>query len=297
MQKASKPILSIVILNYNTRDLTVNCINSLLKVKRELNFEIILSDNGSVDDSVEAVGAIKDENRDITLKIVENKANLGFAKGNNAARSTCSGDYILFLNSDTLMNTKTLKESVEYLKLNPNVGAMTVKTILPDGKYDRDARRSFPTPWIALTHFSGLDKLFPKSKLFSQYWYGYVSPEIEQEIDVLQGAYFLSPKKVLDQVDWFSEEYFLDGEDIDLSWKIKHKGYKVMYYPKVSFIHLKKQTKKKVNSVFSLTGVESMAIFYKKFLWDKYPAILNYSVLFAIKMMKVTRNIKRLIFG
>lgn len=298
MQK--KPELSIVILNYNTRDLTLDCLASLIKVKNETNFEIILCDNGSTDGSVEAI-----TKKFPGVIIVENRANLGFAKGNNAARKIAKGEYILFLNTDTLVNKGVLAKTIQYLKDYPGVGAVTCKIVLADGSLDKDARRSFPTPWVSLTHLVlHLDKIFPRSKLFAKYWYGYVSPEIIQEVDVIQGAFFLISKKLLDEVDWFSEDYFLDGEDIDLCWKIRQKGYKLVYYPEVYILHLKGATKGKNKKVqksnvslkekmkFRMSGVNSMEIFYRKRLWKQYPLPVNYLVTLGIKCMKLIRVIK-----
>ncbi len=269
--------LSIIILNYNTSELTNNCVESIYKNAPDFEFEVIVVDNGSTDKFP----------ANSKFKLVENKENLGFAKGNNAARKFAKGEYVLFLNSDTVVHENTLQETVDYLENNPEVGAVTCKIVLPDGNLDKDARRSFPTPWVAFTHFSGLDKIFSKSKIFAKYWYGYLSPDKTHEVDVLQGAYFLTRKKILDEVDWFSEEYFLDGEDIDLSWKIKAKDYKIIYYPKVSITHIKKGTKKKYN--FSKRGVEAMEIFYKKFLRQRYNFVINFLVLLGIKILKIIR--------
>lgn len=288
---AQKTDLSIVILNHNTKELLGNCLQSLKKVADEIAFEVIVADNGSEDGSQELV-----REKYPWVRLIENGGNLGFAKGNNQARGHCTGNYVLFLNSDTVMHKGTLGESTAYMEGNPAVGALTVKTVLPSGKLDKDARRSFPTPWVAVTHFSGFDRLFPKSRLFARYWYGYMSPDAVHEVDVLQGAYFLIRKKVLDAVGWFSEEYFLDGEDIDLSWKIKATGAKVVYYPKVSITHIKKATKRKVKNVFTSQGVEAMIIFYKKFMWKRYPAILNWMVLSGIYFLRVVRNITRHFF-
>ena len=287
--------LSIVILSYNTKDLLVACLGSLEKVVKEVDFETIVVDNGSSDESVEAVKKLKIGK----LRVVENKKNLGFAAGNNIAKNFCRGEYVLFLNSDTLIKESTLRETIKYMEQNLGVGAVTCKIILPSGKFDRDARRSFPTPWIAFTHFSGLDRIFPKSKLFARYWYGYISPNSEHEVDVLEGAFFLTRRKVLDEVGWFDETYFLDGEDIDLSWRIKEAGYKIIYYPKVSIIHIKKASKKKPvkenKKRFTMAGVNSMEIFYKKRLWQKYPIFINVLVLAAIKMLKIGRYFKLLL--
>jgi GT2 family glycosyltransferase len=282
---------------------------SLSKRRREISLEVIVPDNGSTDDSVEMV------KRDFPwVKVMENKENLGFAKGNNSARKYCHGEYILFLNSDTVVPEKTLRETVDFLKKNQNVGALTCKLVLANGQLDKDARRSFPTPWVSFTHLIlRLDKFFPTSRIFAKYWYGYVSPNKLQEVDVIQGAYFLSPKKVLDEVDWFSEEYFLDGEDVDLCWKIHQMGLKIIYYPKVSILHLKgaskgkesitnKSFKTKVKKPslsermkFRMAGVNSMEIFYRKFMWKRYPLFLNLIVICGIKMMKLIRSVKTLL--
>jgi len=299
----NKPELSIVILNYNTKDLTIDCIESLMRLKSETYYEIILCDNGSEDGSVEAI-----KERFPEVRIIKNKANLGFAKGNNAARGKCQGEYILFLNTDTIIKKGVLAETLKYLKEHGDIGALTCKLILASGKLDRDARRSFPTPWVSFTHLAlPLDRIFPKSKIFSKYWYGYLSPDKIHEVDVIQGAYFLVRKKILDEVGWFDEDYFLDGEDIDLCWKIKEKGWKIVYYPKVSIIHLKGITKGKNKTAlkdvpfkekmrFRMSGVNSMEIFYRKRLWKKYPLAINCLVIFGIKIIKLLRLIK-LILG
>ncbi len=271
--------LSIVILNYNTKELTFKCVDSIIKNSKGVNYEIIVVDNGSD----EPVLRYKD------IKILKNKTNLGFAGGNNSAREVAKGQYILFLNSDTEVYKDTLKETLSYLDEHKKIGALTCKTILPNGNLDRDARRSFPTPWVALTHFSGLDRIFPKSKILAKYWYGYESPDQIQEVEALQGAFLLTRKKVLDEVDWFSKDYFLDGEDIDLSWKIWNAGYKIIYYPNVSILHIKKASKKKRTLKSVMAGMNSMEIFYKKYLWERYPLILNFAVIFAIYLMKTLR--------
>ncbi len=295
----NKPELSIIILTYNTQKYILKCLASLMRVKNEVNFEIVLCDNGSSDGTVEAV-----RKNFPKVIVIENNANLGFAKGNNAARKVAKGKYVLFLNDDTEVYKNVLSKTLQYLKEHPDVGAVTCKLVLPGGSLDRDVRRAFPTPWVSFTHLAlPLDKIFPKSKLFARYWYGYVSPDIIQEVDVIQGAYFLATKKLIDSVGWFNEAYFLDGEDIDLCWKIKKKGYKIVYYPEVSVLHYKGAAKgKNLKTLKSvpfkqklrnrMSGVNSMEIFYRAHMWKQYPLILNYLVIFGIQLIKLKRLIK-----
>ena len=297
--------LSIIILSYNTKDLLYDCLLSLEKVSKEVNFEVIVPDNGSIDGSPEMV----EKDFKWVKKVIRIGKNLGFAAGNNKAKPFVQGEYVLFLNSDTVVPQNTLKEMVKYMDETPDVGASTCKLVLPDGKLDKDARRSFVSPWLGLSHlFLRLDRVFPKSKIFSQYWYGYISPDETHEIDALQGAFFLTRKKILDDVGWFDEDYFLDAEDIDLSWKIKSKGWKNVYYPKVDILHIKGATKGKNNKLkkyttfgeklkYRMSGVNSIEIFVKKRIWNKYPLPLMVLVLLGIKLLKVNRFIKLVTFG
>ena len=285
------PELSVIILNYNTKDLLEKCLVSLARVKNEVNFEVIVSDNGSRDGSLEML------NRDFKwVKVIKNSKNLGFAKGNNQARNTVKGEYVLFLNSDTQILPGTLAKSISYIDSRHRVGALTCKIVLPNGDLDKDTRRSFPIPWISFTHFSGLDRLFPKSKFLARYWYGYINPNVIHEIDVLQGAFFLVRKNVLDEVGWFDEDYFLDGEDVDLCWKIRERGWKIIYFPGVSVLHLKKATKDNLGinerRKYITLGVKSMEIFYRKHLWKRYPYLVNLLVLFGIRLMGIIRSLK-----
>jgi GT2 family glycosyltransferase len=178
---------------------------------------------------------------------------------------------------------------------------------LPDGSLDKDARRSFPTPWVALTHFSKLDKIFPTSQFFSRYWYGYISSDTIHDIDSLQGAFCLSPKRLLDDIGWFDETYFLDGEDIDLCWKIHEAGYRIVYFPPVSITHIKGASKGKIHTKikrsvdsrkrFVLSGLASMEIFYRKHLWKRYPFFVNWLVLFGIRTLTLFRLIHLIFTG
>jgi len=301
MKKSVKKVkLSIVILSLNTKDLLEKCLVSLTKVAGEVNFEVIVVDNGSTDGSIEMLRNFQFSI--FNFQIIQNGENLGFAAGNNRARSIVNGEYILFLNSDTEVYKGTLAATVGYLDEHNDVGAVTCRTVLPDGRDDKDARRSFPTPWVALAHFLYLDRVFPKSGIFARYWYGYEPANKEHDIDVLQGAYCMIRTSLMNKIGWFDEDYFLDGEDIDLCWKIREAGYRIVYYPKVKILHIKGATKGKQNARknvrleerlrYVTRGVESMRIFYKKHLWDRYPVFVNWFMMVAIEAKKLQRIVK-----
>ena len=285
----NKPELSIIILNYNTNKLLQDCLNSLEKCKKEISFEVIVSDNASSDGSAEMV---RQKFPGVTLLEGSNE---GFSKGNNRARKFIQGQMVLFLNPDTKVNKGTLSATAAYLKAHKDVGALSCKLVLPSGEIDKDARRRFPTPWIAFKRL-----FFGNGR---QYWYEDVKPNKIQEVDAIQGAFFLTRKKVLDKVGWFSEEYFFNGEDLDLCWKIKKQDLKIIYYPNVFIYHLKgastgksKFWKPKIAPSHKLrvkmSAVEAMEIFYRKNLWPNYPLIVNWLVIAGIKTFKLFRWFK-----
>lgn len=283
------PKLSIIILNYNTKELLSDCLHSLEKVKSELSFEVIVSDNDSTDGSLEMV--MKDYPWVRTTK----GPNISFSSGNNRAKGMVKGSYVLLLNSDTIVKPMALSQSVNYMEEHADVGALTCKLVLKDGSLDKDVRRRFPTPWISFK------RLFLKNG--REYWYEDVDENKIHEVEAIQGAFFLTKKKILDQVGWLDENYLFDGEDLDLSYQIRRAGYKIIYYPKVSIIHLKGASKGKIKDVGrsvdkklrikkKMEGVDSMEYFYRKNLWSEYPIFFNWFVLLGIKFLKMLRYLQ-----
>lgn len=291
---ANKPELSVIILNYNTKELLEDCLNSVKLRKDEVPMEVIVSDNASTDGSP---GMIK--KKFPWVKFIDGP-NEGFSKGNNRARPLVKSDIVLFLNPDTVIHKGVFSKTVRYLKEHSDVGAVTCKLVLPNGKTDKDTRRRFPTPCVSFQHLVlGLDKA---------YWYGDVDENTTQVVDAIQGAFFLTWKKILDKVGWFDENYFFDGEDVDLCYQIHKAGYKLVYYPEVVVTHIKGVTKGKVakwkykitpeqRKKLRLAGVTSMERFFKKNLWDKYPILFDYFVLAGINIFKVVRYFKVVILS
>ena len=284
-----KPKLSVIILNYNTKELLSDCLNSVKKYMDEVPMEVIVSDNSSTDGSPEMI-----KKNFPWVKYVEGP-NEGFSKGNNRAKSLVQGEMVLFLNPDTVVHKDVFAKTVRYLEEHPKVGAVTCKLVLANGEMDKDIRRRFPTPWVS----------FQKLVLGrSRYYYYEDIPESStHEVEAIQGAFFLTYKKLLDKVGWFDERYFFDGEDVDLCFQINKAGYTLVYYPDVYITHLKGVTKGKVKKwrhkltdaqrkKLRLAGVHSMELFYRKNLWKKYPLLFNYFVILGINLFKVIRYVR-----
>lgn len=296
-----QPDLSVIIVNYNTKDLLYDCLKSIKKAVKPANgLEIIVVDNASVDGSQEMV---KKEFPNIIL--IQSKKNLGFSKGNNLGVKKATGKYLLFLNSDTKISSKSLVKPLKFLRTHPRIGALTVKLVLGNGQIDPDNHRGFPTPWTSLTHFSGLNKVFPKSRIFNNYYQSYKDFSKIHRIELPAGSYLMMPSKLFSKLKGWDESYFFYGEDIDLSYRIHEAGYDIVYYPKVEVIHykgassgLRKETAKiakppkETRIKVAQSSVKAMEIFYKKFYKNKYPKILTSIVLLGIKVRGTLRILK-----
>lgn len=277
--------LSIIIVNYKTKDLTLQTLQSVFAAQGDK--EVILVDNGSSDDIPVTV-----RRRFPKVKIIESPANIGFAGGNNLGLRRAKGRYLLLLNSDTLVEPDTLVKMVEFMDKNPKVGLSTCRVELAGGAIDPASHRGFPTPWASLTYYSGLEKLFPKSRLFAQYHQGWKSLESTHEIDTPVGAFFMIRREALRQAGLLDEKFFMYGEDIDLAFRIKAAGWKIMYTPIVKITHLKgasginrpdKQIRLKTTRAF----FEAMKLFYNKHYRKKYFFIINWLVWLGIDLVKL----------
>lgn len=274
--------LSIIILNYNAKDFLIRCIQSIESSNYNGNeSEIIVVDNASRDGSVEALRKLQKE---ISFDLIVNKDNLGFSKGNNVAVPQAKGRYLLFLNPDTEVKPDTLSYMIKFMNDHQNVGGSTCKLVLANGELDEGAHRGFPTPWNAFCHFSGLERFFPTSRLFSGYTLGYLPRSTIHEIDAIKGAFMFVRREAGEQVEWWDEDYFWYGEDIDFSYKLKQKGWKIMYVPTVTTVHywgvssgVKKQTKEvsiattSTRKLAARASTVAMRIFYKKHYEKIYP--------------------------
>ncbi len=295
MKKPSKVNLSIIILNYNTSDLLRQCLASIPK---EPDYEVIVVDNASSDNSVAMVKA-----NFPNAKIIQSQTNLGYTKGNNLAKGKVSGDYVLFLNSDTKLEKDTLPTMVDFMDTDPKIGIATCLTLLPSGQLYYASHRGFPTPWNSFCYFTGLAKLFPKSKLFAGYTASYLPVNTVHEIDACSGTFLLIRKPLLDEIGWFDEDYFSYGEDIELCYQVKNRGFKVMFNPKVSLTHYwgassgLKSTSKNVSTATSENRLrwnnaryQAMKIFFDKHYKNRYPFFVPPLIYLAISLTNYLRR-------
>ena len=252
-------ILSIIIVNYNVKYFLHQCLKSIETAKKNINLEILVVDNNSVDNSVDML-----QNEFPELKLILNKENVGFAKANNQAIKQAKGKYILLLNPDTIVQEDTLHKCVDFLEQNTNTGSLGVKMINGNGDFLPESKRSLPNPASAFYKIFGLSTLFPKSKKFGQYHLNYLNNNKTHEIDVVSGAFFMTRKKILDEIGMLDESFFMYGEDIDLSYRIQKAGYKNIYFPETSIIHYKGESTKKTSINYIIMFYKAMIIFVKK---------------------------------
>ncbi len=251
--------LSVIIVNYNVRYFLEQTLLSVQKAAQKINAEIFVVDNNSVDDSLAMV-----RERFPEVKIIANKDNPGFSIANNQAIRKAEGEYILLLNPDTVVKEDTFEKCIRFMDEHPTAGGLGVKMIDGSGKFLPESKRGFPSPFVAFCKTFGLSKIFPKSKIFNQYHLGYLDENKINEVDVLAGAFMLLRKTTLDKIGLLDEDFFMYGEDIDLSYRIKKGGFKNYYFPETTIIHYKGESTKKGSLNYVKVFYNAMIIFAKK---------------------------------
>lgn len=289
--------LAIIIVNYNTKDILRDCLMHLGQLGLS-DTQIVVVDNGSKDSSAAMVEA---EFRDVALVKAQNN---GIAAGFNLGMACVTGcDYYLFMGTDAFPKPGCLEGAIDFMEARRDIGVATVRLVLRNGLLDKDAHRGFPTPWVALTHFSGLDRLFPKSSLVNGYFLGGRDMEQPHEIDLCISHFMLVKKEVFDRVGGWDEDFFVYGEDVDFCWRVKQAGIKIFYLPQFECLHYKgvsvgtrkesadvttadETTKSRMKS----ESVRAMRLFYQKHMSKKYPWIVNKGVLFGVGCMARLRK-------
>lgn len=269
--------LSIVIVNYNVEYFLEHCLYSVQKAIKNIDAEVLIVDNNSVDGSVKMLKQKFPE-----FYLIENKENVGFAKANNQAMRIAKGEYILLLNPDTVVEEDTFEKCISFMDSHKDCGGLGIKMIDGQGNILKESKRGFPTPWASFCKMSGLTSLFPNSKKYAQYYMGHLSYEETNQVDILAGAYMMMRKECLDKVGLLDEDYFMYGEDIDLSYRITLGGYKNYYFPEATIIHYKGESTKKSSLNYVYTFYNAMAIFAKKHLDAKQNKLYSFIIKLAI---------------
>lgn len=290
--------LSIIIVSFNTKEITKKCLLSLKKnfIHYPLNYEIIVVDNNSHDGSVQMfLGLEKQWNN---LQVFLSKKNLGFGKANNFGVEKSKGKYILYLNSDAIVTDIDFRDLIKLMEIQKDIGALTVKVVLPTGEIDPASHRGFPTLWRSFTYFSGLEKISKNIPILNRIFGGYhlINLNLNEihEIDVLTGAFLFTKREIIDKFGGFDKDYFAYGEDIEMAFQIKKIGYKIIYYPLWKVLHLKSSSglKKKDNNIRKKTNdhfYDSMKIFYQKHYAKDHNWLINQLVYLAIDIKKNLR--------
>ncbi|MEX2370636.1 MAG: glycosyltransferase [Bacteroidales bacterium] len=284
--------LSVVIVNYNVKYFLEQCLHSVKRAMEGLEAEVFVVDNNSVDGSCSHI-----REKFPWVRLIENRENTGFSKANNQAVRLASGKYILLLNPDTVVEEDTFTKCFNFMEVHPDTGALGVKMIDGSGHFLPESKRALPTPLVAFYKIFGLSRLFPRSKKFSRYHLGFLPMDKTSEVEVLAGAFMFLRRETLDKVGLLDEDYFMYGEDIDLSYRILQGGYKNYYFPETTIIHYKGESTKKGSLNYVMVFYNAMIIFAKKHFSSKnaryYTIVINIAIYLRAALAVSRRFVKQ----
>lgn len=251
------PKVSIIIVNYNVKYFLENCLLSVLKSIKNISAEIIVADNDSTDGSDRYFN-----NQFPKVEFLFLPENIGFAKANNAALQKAKGKYILFLNPDTIIAENTIENCVEYMDQHDEAGAIGVQMTDGSGNFLKESKRGLPNVKNAFGKFSGFSKLLPG--IFGGYYADHIPKDTVAAVDVLAGAFFFTRKNILDTIGSFDEQFFMFGEDVDLSYRMQQAGFKNIYLGTSSIIHFKGESTQKKSAAYHRNFFGAMHLFVNK---------------------------------
>ncbi|MBR1468666.1 MAG: glycosyltransferase family 2 protein [Prevotella sp.] len=250
--------LTVVIVSYNVKHYVQQCLLSLRRALADVDGEVYVVDNQSHDGTVEFLREHFPE-----VKVIASEHNLGFARANNIAIRQSESEYVLLLNPDTFVGEKTIRESLQFMDNHGQAGALGVRMLKADGTDALESRRGLPTPMVAFYKMSGLCARFPKHRRFGQYYMGYLSWDEAARIEVISGAYCLLRRKALEKVGLLDEDFFMYGEDIDLSYRLLKGGFENWYLPS-KILHYKGESTQKSSFRYVHVFYKAMLIFFRK---------------------------------
>ena len=288
--------LSVVIVNYNVKYFLKQCLSSVFGSQRvladgePLELEVWVVDNDSVDGSVEMVRANFPE-----VHVIENHENVGFARANNQALTQATGQCLLLLNPDTVVEGDTFVKCADFMRQHADCGGLCVKMIDGNGQYLKESKRGFPSPETSFYKITGLTRLFPRSRRLAAYYMGHLPEGEVNEIEIMPGAFLMFRREVYEKIGGLDESYFMYGEDIDFSWRIRLAGWKNFYFPETHIIHYKGESTKKGSMNYVFTFYNAMSIFVKKYFTGRNARLFNALLQSAIWMRATLSWIKRIV--
>ncbi len=286
------PDLAIVIVNYNTKDLLLACLDSIFASEDGFSSQVIVVDNASTDGSAVAV-----EERYPQVDLARNLENLGYAQANNQGLRRAEADYYLLLNPDTVLPRAALANMLRFMEERPEVAIAGPKLVMADGRLDLACRRSFPSPEVAFYRMVGLSRLFPRSRRFGRYNLTYLDPDEITEVDSVVGAFMLIRAEALEQVGYLDEAFFMYGEDLDLAYRAKAAGWKVYYNPQVEVLHYKRSASTQNPKVARTAFYQAQHLFYKKHYAETTPRWLHWLILAGIVLRGGVTVGREVLFG
>lgn len=288
--------LSIIIVSYNVRYFLEQCLHTVRRSGVGLQLEVIVVDNNSNDGSMPYLKPLFPE-----VHFIEAGRNLGFAKACNLGYRQSTGSHVLFLNPDVLLAEDTLHTALQFLICRPEAGAVGIKMIDGGGSFLKESKRGFPAPLAALYKLFGLSSISPRSPRFSRYYLGHLNAQQNHSVEVLAGAFIMLPRTVLEEVGLFDEAFFMYGEDIDLSYRIKKKGYHNYYLAETAIIHFKGESTRRASVSYIRHFYNAMSIFVRKHYrgWtaELFVVLLHAGILlhaFAALLVTLAGRFKRL---
>lgn len=269
--------LSVVIVNYNVEYFLEQCLHSVRRAMQGIEGEVLVVDNNSVDGSLKMLAQKFPE-----VKVFANKENVGFSRANNQAIRESTGEYVLLLNPDTVVEDDTFSKCLAFMDSHPDAGGLGVKMVDGKGQFLPESKRGLPTAETAFYKMFGLAKLFPHSKRFARYYMGHLSNDETNEVEILSGAFMMMRRETLDKVGLLDETFFMYGEDIDLSYRITQGGYKNYYFPETRIIHYKGESTKKTSVNYVFVFYRAMEIFAKKHFGNTWARSFSFLINIAI---------------
>ncbi len=274
--------LSVIIVSYNVSAFLEQCLLSVRRALQGIDGEVWVVDNCSSDDSVDMV-----RRRFPEVQLIANDKNAGFAVANNQAIRHSEGEYVLLLNPDTLLEEDVLRQCLCFMDEHPEAGAMGVRLVDGSGRYLPESKRGFPTLWVSFCKMTGLSALFPRSAYFNGYYLGHLDTEQTHAVEVLAGCFMFIRRRALERAGLLDEAFFMYGEDIDLSYRIRQAGFQNYYYPSVRVLHYKGESTQKDSFRYVKRFYEAMVIFARKHFQRRGASILVFWLQTAIALRAV----------